>query len=286
MRQERSSSHWKVLALIALGLWSAPGVGAQTPEPGAAEQARPPSDAARRGNGNGKIPAAYPPPPQPIRLKEQPTGQPSAPPPGAQGKCGTWVLVPPQTRTLTETVEVQPATVRQEWLPPRFETRTQQVLVTPASTRIVPIPAVFETMTENAMVAPGRREWQLVECTEVTLNPGEIQGASWCLVDLPPVFETRTKQVLRSAASFKKEEIPAVFKTIEVQVLVQEGSWKEIPIPAVMKSQTREVEIAGAHWEWRDSTPCKEKVAPPPPPPPRVEHIRRDRCGCDPRGRR
>ncbi|MBI3268770.1 MAG: hypothetical protein HYZ53_07090 [Planctomycetes bacterium] len=230
----------------------------------------------------------YPPPPQSQpALKSQPTGQPAFPPPGATGPCGTWVLVPPKFRTTNEQVLVRPAGKRFEFIPPRYETRTQQVLVTPATVRCTAVPAVIEMKTERVLVSPARKEWRLVPCTEIALAAGEIQGASWCFVDVPPVYDTRTHEVVASPAGVKREEIPAVYKTVEYQALVSEGTWKEIPVPPVFETRTRTEKVAEAHWEWRTSKECRETtVAPPPPPPPKSQHIPRARCGCDPRDRR
>lgn len=228
--------------------------------------------------------------------------QPANPPEGMDGNCGTWVLIPAQFRTVTDQVLVKPAGVDRVFIPPTYKTMTErlvvtpesfrdipipasyktiteQVLVTPESFRDIPIPAAYKTVTEHVMVSPARKEWRKVDCTEVDLAPGEIQGDSYCLFDVPPVFEDRTRQVLERPASSRREMIPAVYKTVEKQVMdrpasvrheiipavfkdvtkqVQTGGgrWEEHPYPAAYKTVERQEKVSDARWEWRLSHEC------------------------------
>lgn len=223
-----------------------------------------------RSPANSQAPETRSPAPDPL------LGQPTAPPVNAGGPCGTWILIPARHETVTERVMVSPPRLQREWIPARYEKRSDQVVTMPASVRFVPVPATFETVTEEVVVVPARREWRQVACTEVQLAPGEIQGSSWCLVDVPAVVEKRTRQVLRTPPGFRREVVPATLQTVERDVLVGGGYYRDVPIPASFQTRTREITVAPAHWEWRTSTPC----------PPEATNGREPPSGKQPNGQR
>lgn len=179
------------------------------------------------------------------------------PPNAAPGEVWCYVRVPAVTRTVCEQVCVQEQSCRQEWVPPEYETVCEQVCVRQAETRRIPIPAQYETVCEQVMTCPAKSEWRRVDCQAKTLAEGEQLGDCWTLVEVPPVYETRSRQVCVQPESCREECIPAEYETRERQVCSREGFYKSIDVPPVYETVTREEVICGPRWEWRRTTECE-----------------------------
>jgi hypothetical protein len=208
-----------------------------------------------------------PPAPAPVAQAPYcpPVQQPCAPvanaptrPPDAQcGEVWCYIRIPEQTRTVCEQVCVQPATSRQEWVPPETREVCEQVCVRPAETKRIPIPAKFETVTEQVMTCPSKCEWRRVDCQPTSLQTGEQVGECWRLVEIPPVYESRCKQVCVQPESCTEEVIPAAYESRTRTVTVREGYYKCIEVPAVFETRTRQEIVCAARWEWRRTAECE-----------------------------
>lgn len=184
-----------------------------------------------------------------------PGGQP--PPSANAGEVWCYVRIPAVTKTVQEQVCMQPATCRQEWVPPVTQQVQEQVCVKPEEVRRIPIPAQYETVCEEVMTCPGRTEWQRVNCEPTSLTQGEQLGECWSLVEIPAVYESRSKQVCTSPESCREEIIPAQYESRCKEVTVQEGYYKNIDVPAVYENRCKEVEVCGPRWEWRRTHECE-----------------------------
>jgi hypothetical protein len=173
------------------------------------------------------------------------------------GEVWCYVRVPAVTRTVQEQFCVQPATCRQEWVPPVTQDVCEQVCVKPEETRCIPIPARYETVCEQVMVCPAKTEWRKVACEPKSLSEGEQLGECWTLCEIPPVYETRSKQVCVAPESSRSECIPAVYENRTKTITVQEGFYKNIEVPAVYETRCREEVVCPARWEWRRTTECE-----------------------------
>jgi hypothetical protein len=192
---------------------------------------------------------------------------PLLPPNAKPGECYARVLVPEQYQSTTQTVlksegseqiEIVPATfetveqpvlVREastqlEVVPARFETRQEQVLIKPAETRLEAVPAEYETVTEEVLVRAGYTVWKQGRgpIEKIDAATGEIM----CLVEVPPVYDTVKRTVLRSAATVREVEIPAEFITVEKEVMVEPPTTRTIEIPAEYQTVKVQQQVAPA----------------------------------------
>jgi hypothetical protein len=80
-----------------------------------------------------------------------------------------------------------------------------------------------------------------------------------CLVEIPAVYETLTKQVLDKPAHTAKVQIPAKYKMIRKKVLVTPAVTKKIEIPAVYeKVRVKELVTQAKHDTIK--TPAQYKI--------------------------
>lgn len=192
-------------------------------------------------------------------------------------ECGGYVLIPAEYENVCEEVCVQPASVRKEHVEAVYENRCDTVLDTPGRWVETACPPVTKEICERVMVKPARREWKKVPCVNVNLRPGEKAGDMYCEVELPPEFENRTRTIVASPGTTKREWIPPTYKQVERKILVSAAYEKEIPCPANFESRSKQVLVREAHWEWRWGNECPTGEGPlpatavaniPSPPPP------------------
>ena len=179
------------------------------------------------------------------------------PPSANPGEVWCYIRIPAVTRTVSEQVCVQPASCRQEWVPPVTKEVCEQVCVQPESCRQIPIPAQYETVCEQVMTCPGKTEWRKVACEPHSLSEGEQLGECWTLAEIPPVYDTRSKQVCTQPESCRQEIIPAKYESQSRTITVQEGFYKSIEVPAVYETRCREEMVCPSRWEWRRTTECE-----------------------------
>ena len=187
-------------------------------------------------------------------------------PDGKPGECYARVLVAPDMVSITErvisreesfelievpavieTVEertlIRPASERQEIIPATTKEVQERVLKSPAYTRQIPVPARFETRTEQVLVKPARSYWKKGTGPMQKFN-GET-GEIMCYVTDEAVYETVSRQVVTSPATFTEEKIPAVYETVTRTVVDQPAQIRTIPIPAeYAQTQVQKVKSA------------------------------------------
>ena len=186
-------------------------------------------------------------------------------PPGANpGQCFTRVWVPPSYKSVSEKKLVSEAGERLEVIPAKYGKATKRVLVQEASSKLVTIPATYKTVTERLLVQPARtvveqvppvygttteRVLQKAAYTTWKKGTGPIQridestGEIMCLIEVPAVYKTITKQVLKTPASTRQKELPAVYKTVTKKVVDTPASTKTIEIPAKYATVTVTEEV-------------------------------------------
>jgi len=186
------------------------------------------------------------------------TGEGSMYPPNAEpGKCYARVLTPAKYEVQTEKVLSKDASERLRVIPAKYTWTTKKVLIKEASERLVAVPATYETITQKVLVSPAseRLVSTPAEYTTVTekvlikaAHTGWKQGRGpiekldnatceiMCLVNVPAVYKTITRRVVKVPASTKSVPVPAVYKTITKRVLLTPASTKSVPIPASYKT--------------------------------------------------
>ncbi len=95
---------------------------------------------------------------------------------------------------------------------------------------------------------------------ETALLPPEAKpNECYARVFIPPVYQTRTEQMLNRSAAEKLEVVPAKYEWVEEKVLVQEASQRLEVIPAqygwaeervLVKSASSRMEKVPAQYEW------------------------------------
>lgn len=83
-------------------------------------------------------------------------------------------------------------------------------------------------------------------------NPGEC----YAQVYTPATYENSTRQVLKTAASFRLESIPATYETVTERVVVKEASERLEVVPAVYENVTERVVVKEASTRL-DTVPAK-----------------------------
>ncbi|MEM9175325.1 MAG: peptidoglycan-binding domain-containing protein [Myxococcota bacterium] len=93
------------------------------------------------------------------------------------------------------------------------------------------------------------------------LLPPAEPGQCYARVFVPPTYETRTEDVLKTAATERLEVIPATYETVDEQVLVEAASERIEVIPAVygwveeqvlVKAASSRLEEVPAQYEWQE----------------------------------
>jgi hypothetical protein len=133
-------------------------------------------------------------------------------------------------------------------------------------------PATYETVTERVLEKPGYTYWKKGTGPKQKIN--NATGEIMCLVEVPPVYRTVTKQVVKTSArvqeielpaqyaterkrvmktppTTREIEVPAEYKTVKVTKLVEPAKEVRHPIPAQYQTVAKTVMVEDAKMEWR-----------------------------------
>lgn len=185
-------------------------------------------------------------------------GEGSMYPPNAEpGKCYARVLTPAKYEVQTEKVLSSDASESLQVIPAKYSWTTKKVLIKEASERIVAVPATYETITQKVLVSPASERLVSTPPTYTTVtekvlikaaHTGWKQGRGpiekldnatceiMCLVNVPAVYKTITRRVVKTPASTKAIPVPAVYKTITKRVLRTPATTKSVPVAAAYKT--------------------------------------------------
>ena len=197
------------------------------------------------------------------------------PPNARPGECYARMLIPGESRTITEKVLKKEASERVEIVPATYKTVTKRVLVRPETSKLVSVPAKYGTKTERIQVSEAKTVWKKgAGATAAGAGSGAAGGASasaivdrfgnqkilgsritdtgelLCLVEVPAQYKTVTKTVLVSPASTKTVTAPAEYKTVQVTELVTPAQEKRIGIPEEYGTVTRTEQVRGEQLTW------------------------------------
>ncbi len=197
------------------------------------------------------------------------------PPNARPGECYARMLIPGESRTVTEKVLKKEASERVEIVPATYKTVTKRVLVKPETSKLVSVPAKYGTKTERIQISEATTVWKKGAGTMAAgAGTGAAGGSSaaaivdrfgnqkiigsrvtdtgelMCLVEVPAQYKTVTKTVLVSPATTKTVTSPAVYKTVEVTELVTAAQEKRIAIPEEYGTVTRTEQVRGEQLTW------------------------------------
>ncbi len=182
-------------------------------------------------------------------------------------------IIPARYETMTEKVLIQEASSRLEIVPATYKWVTEQVLVKPATQRMEKVPAVYGTESEKVLVKAAHTVWK--KGTGPIQKIDDATGEIMCLVEVPAVYKTVTKRVVKTpettrmidepavyktvkkkvvdqAASTQRVEIPAKYKSLKVTKLISSAQEKRTVIPAEYQLITRTEKVKDGHMEWRE----------------------------------
>lgn len=132
-----------------------------------------------------------------------------------------------------ERVLLKPASKRLEIIPATYETVEERVMVRPAAKRVEQVQATYETVSEQILVSPATTAWKRSSAnTGGATKVDEATGDVLCLVEVPAVYKTVSKEVVKTASSSREIDIPAEFTTVKKQVLKTPPTTREIDVPA------------------------------------------------------
>ncbi|MEM7400832.1 MAG: hypothetical protein AAF304_02655 [Pseudomonadota bacterium] len=197
------------------------------------------------------------------------------PPNARPGECYARMLIPGESRTITEKVIKKEASERVEIVPATYKTVTKRVLVKPETTKLVSVPAKYGTKTERILVSEAKTVWKKGAGTMAAgAGSGAAGGASasaivdrfgnqkiigsrvtdtgelMCLVEVPAQYKTVTKTVLVSPATTKSVTTPAEYKTVQVTELVSAAQEKRVAIPEEYGTVTRTEQVRAESLTW------------------------------------
>lgn len=197
------------------------------------------------------------------------------PPNARPGECYARMLIPGESRTITEKVLKREASEKVEIVPATYKTVTKRVLVRPETTKLVSVPAKYGTKSERIQVSPAKTVWKKgAGHTAAGAGTGAAGGASasaivdrfgnqkivgsrvtdtgelLCLVEVPAQYKTVTKTVLVSPATTKTVATPAEYKTVQVTELVTAAQERRIAIPEEYGTVTRTEQVRGEQLTW------------------------------------
>jgi hypothetical protein len=197
------------------------------------------------------------------------------PPNARPGECYARMLIPGESRTITEKVIKKEASERVEIIPATYKTVTKRVLVKPETSKLVSVPAKYGTKTEKVQISAATTVWKKGAGTMAAgAGSGAAGGASasaivdrfgnqkiigsrvtdtgelMCLVEVPAQYKTVTKTVLVSPATTKTITAPAEYKTVQVTELVTPSQEKRVAIPEEYGTLTRTEQVRGEQLTW------------------------------------
>ncbi len=175
-------------------------------------------------------------------------------PPNAEpGKCYARCLVEDKYSYVNESVVDQPRMVQKMKLPALYKIVYDTLVVVPASTKSYTIPAEYEYVKEQVMVTPTTSKWikGKADAGCLSANPADCQVM--CLVEVPAVYKTISKKILKNQAYTRQESIPMQFKIVTREVIVEEARVVDIATPASYKTiQKRVLAEKGGYQVWRE----------------------------------
>ena len=107
--------------------------------------------------------------------------------------------------------------------------------------------SVLPAVSAAAQSAPG--QYNQIPGGEL-LPPAANPGECYARVLIPPSYENRTEQLLKSEASTRVETIPAQYETITQDVLVKEATSQLVTVPARYETATERVLVENGRSYW------------------------------------
>ncbi|MBI3098330.1 MAG: hypothetical protein HYY93_08835 [Planctomycetes bacterium] len=167
----------------------------------------------------------------------------------------TWCKVerPARYAEVSDKVLIRPATKRQVLEPPVYERECREVVVQKGYWAEIPVPARYEDVVDRVCVQPAHREWRKIR----NVDPCGREVECYCVVEVPAVYQTRTRRVMCSPETVCKEWVPPVTRIENEPVEVEPACWRDIEEPPVYETQTHKVRVCPKETLYvKECTPC------------------------------
>jgi len=166
----------------------------------------------------------------------------------AVGACYKEYYIPAKFEETTKEVLVKEESEEIKVAPAQFEETEEIVVVKQASKKKIYVPAQYETIEEKIEVEPAKAVWKKGDgpITKIDNSTGEIM----CLIQVPAVYKTIIKTVLKAAASIDLVEVPEETKAIKVNKLVSDATIDKVKIPAEYKTVKLTNKVSDASFTW------------------------------------
>lgn len=166
----------------------------------------------------------------------------------AVGACYKEYYNPARYEETTKEVLVKEESEEIKIAPAQFEETEETVVVVQASQKKVYRPAEYETIEEKIEVEPAKAVWKKGEgpIQKIDYSTGEIM----CLVQVPAVYKTISKKVLKAASTIDLVQIPEETKAVKVNKLVSDATIDKVKIPAEYKTVKLTNKVADASFTW------------------------------------
>ncbi len=164
------------------------------------------------------------------------------------GQCFAEFFKAPVYETVSERVVVSEASESIKVTPARYEWVEQQQLVASATQQLVEVPASFEKVEQRVLVEEARVVWKKGRGAVEKID--NMSGDIMCLVEVPAVYKTVEKTVMKSAPASKMIEVPAKFENVRVRKLVEPAQQVRIEIPAKFRQVNRKKKTSDGEHVW------------------------------------
>ena len=166
----------------------------------------------------------------------------------AVGACYREYFNPAKYEETTKEVLVKEESEEIKIAPAQFEETEETVVVVQASQKKVYRPAEYETIEERIEVEPAKAVWKKGEgpIQKIDYSTGEIM----CLVQVPAVYKTVTKKVLKAASAIDLVQVPEETRAVKVNKLVSDATIDKVKIPAEYKTVKVTNKVADASFTW------------------------------------
>ena len=170
----------------------------------------------------------------------------------AVGVCYREYFKPARYEETTKEVLVKEESEEIKIAAAQFEEAEETVVVKQASKQKVYRPAEYETIEERVLVEPAKSVWKKGEGPIQKID--NLTGEIMCLVEIPAVYKTIAKKVLKTESIIDLVEIPEETKALKVNKLVSDATIDKVKIPAEYKTVTVTNKVADASFVWSVAT--------------------------------
>ena len=133
----------------------------------------------------------------------------------------------------------------------QYEQAEETVMVKASAKEKVLVEAEYEIVEEQVMVEPAKAVWK--KGTGPITRIDNATGDIMCLVQIPAVYKTVKKTVLKSPSTVEEVEVPAESLVVPVSRLVSDSAAERATVPAEFDTVTVTNKIADAAFIWRNA---------------------------------